>query len=264
MLAVKNAFFLKQEQLMRNERYSNKGKNTLVLLQQELRLKHLPVHIECFDNSNIQGSYPVAAMVYFKNGKPIKEKYRHFNIKTVTGPDDFTSMSEVIHRRYKRGAEEKKDLPDLIVIDGGKGQLNAAMTSLKVLSIDTQVEVISIAKRLEEIYRPGDTYPIYLSKKASSLKLIQQIRDEAHRFAVSFHRKQRSKGSLQSELVAIPGIGSKTIDKLLSHFRSIKNIQEASISALAKQIGKKKAALLKSTWQQGEEDGMLHKNASVM
>ncbi len=246
MLAVKNAFFFKKDRFIKNERYQKKDNKILLLLQQDLQLQHLPLHIECFDNSNIQGKYPVAAMVCFKNGKPARSEYRHFNIKTVTGPDDFASMSEVVHRRYKRLVEENKDLPDLIVVDGGKGQLNAAVASLKVVGIYGQVPIIGIAKRLEEIYYPEDPYPIHISKQSASLKLIQQIRNEAHRFAISFHRNKRNKASLQSELEAIPGVGPKTIDKLLLHFKSVKNIKAASIAALAQQVGNKKAALLKS------------------
>lgn len=246
MLAIKNALFFKKERFIKNEQYPKKGNTVLLLLQQDLQLQRLPLHIECFDNSNIQGSDPVAAVVCFKNGKPARSEYRHFNIKTVTGPDDFASMREVVHRRYRRLVEEKKDLPDLIVIDGGKGQLSAAVASLKEVGIYGQVPVIGIAKRLEEIYYPGDPYPIHISKQSASLKLIQQLRNEAHRFAISFHRDKRSKNSLQSELEAIPGIGPKTIDKLLLHFKSIANIKTASTAALAQQIGDKRAAALKS------------------
>lgn len=245
MLAIKNALFFKKERYIQNERYQKKADNPLVVMQQDLQLQHLPSHIECFDNSNIQGSYPVAAMVCFKYGKPSRSEYRHFNIKKVIGPDDFASMREVVHRRYRRLVAEAQTLPDLIVIDGGKGQLSAAVASLKEVGIYGQVPVIGIAKRLEEIYYPGNPYPIHISKRSVSLKLIQQIRNEAHRFAVSFHRNQRSKASLQSELEAIPGIGPKTIDKLMWHFKSIKNIKEASTSALAQQIGNPKAVLLK-------------------
>jgi excinuclease ABC subunit C len=246
MLAVKNALFFKKERFMKNERYQEKSNTLLSLLQQDLQLQHLPLHIECFDNSNTQGSHPVAAMVCFKNGKPARSEYRHFNIKTVTGPDDFASMREVVHRRYTRLIEEKKTLPDLIVIDGGKGQLSSAVTALKAVGIYGQVPIIGIAKKLEEIYCPGDPYPIHINKQSASLKLIQQIRNEAHRFAISLHRNKRSKASLQSELEAIAGIGPKTIDKLLLHFKSITNIKTASTAALAQQIGNKKAALLKA------------------
>ncbi len=233
MMAVKNALFFKKERFIKNERYQEKANKILLLLQQDLQLQHLPLHIECFDNSNLQGSHPVAAMVCFKNGKPARSEYRHFNIKTVTGPDDFASMSEVVHRRYTRLISEKKDLPDLIVIDGGKGQLSAVVAAMKAIGIYGQVPVIGIAKRLEEIYYPEDPYPIHISKQAASLKLIQQIRNEAHRFAISLHK-------------AIPGIGPKTIEKLLLHFKSIKHIKSASTTTLAQQIGNKKAALLKT------------------
>lgn len=246
MLAVKNALFFKQERFIKNERYPKKANTILSLLQQDLQLQHLPLHIECFDNSNTQGSHPVAAMVCFKKGKPARSEYRHFNIKTVTGPDDFASMHEVVYRRYKRLIEEKKTLPDLIVIDGGKGQLSAAVAALKKVGIDSQVPIIGIAKRLEEIYCPGDPYPIHINKQSASLKLIQQIRNEAHRFAISLHRNKRSKASLQSELEAIAGIGPKTIDKLLLYFKSITNIKTASTAVLAQQIGNKKADLLKA------------------
>jgi excinuclease ABC subunit C len=246
MLAIKNALFFKKERFIKNEQYPNKGNKILLSLQQDLQLQRLPLHIECFDNSNTQGSNPVAAMVCFKNGKPARSEYRHFNIKTVIGPDDFASMHEVVHRRYKKLVEEKQALPDLIVIDGGKGQLSAAVASLKEVGIYGQVPIISIAKRLEEIYCPGDPYPIHISKQSASLKLIQQVRNEAHRFAISFHRNKRSKHSLQSELEAIPGIGPKTIAKLLLHFKSITNIKTASKAALTEQIGNKKTALLES------------------
>lgn len=244
LLAVKNALFFKKEHLLAKQQDAQKPNQTLLLLQQDLQLSNLPVHIECFDNANLQGHQPVASMVCFKNGKPAKKEYRHFHIKTVTGPDDFASMREVVYRRYKRRVKENQTLPDLIVIDGGKGQLNAAVASLKEVGIYTQVAVIAIAKKLEEIYRPGDPYPIHINKKAASLKLIQQIRNEAHRFANTFHSKQRSKVHLQSELAQIPGIGPQTVNKLLSHFKSLKHIKLANTDALAKQIGSKKTALL--------------------
>lgn len=244
MLAMKNALCLKKEQSMAYERYPQKDRKVLVALQQALQLAHLPVHIECFDNANIQGYQPVASMVCFKEGKPAKSEYRHFNIQTVTGPDDFASMAEVVYRRYKRLVVEKQQLPNLIVIDGGKGQLNAAIKSLQALGIYDQIAIISIAKRLETIYRPGDPDPIHISKKDASLKLIQQIRNEAHRFAITFHRNQRSKSSLSSALGAVPGIGPQTTKKLLGHFKSLKNIKSASLADLAQQIGAKKATVL--------------------
>ncbi len=245
-IAIKNALFFKQERFIRKNNQQKKGNRTLQLLQQDLQLKSLPLHIECFDNSNLQGSSPVAAMVCFKNGKPAQQEYRHFHIKTVTGPDDFASMREVVHRRYKRLLAEGQALPDLIVIDGGKGQLSAAVAALKTVGIYGQVSVIGIAKRLEALYHPDDPYPVHISQQSASLKLLQQLRNEAHQFALTFHRNKRSKASLQSSLEAIPGIGAKTIDKLLLQFKSVRNIQAASTAALAQQIGSKKAAVLKA------------------
>jgi excinuclease ABC subunit C len=244
-LAIKNVLFLKKEALLRQEDNQNRANKTLILLQHDLHLKDLPLHIECFDNSNIQGTNPVAAMVVFQHGKPAKKEYRHFNIKTVVGPDDFASMREIVTRRYKRLIEENQKLPDLIVIDGGKGQLGAAVGALQELGIYGQIPIIGIAKRLEEIYCPEDSYPIHLSKQSPSLKLLQQIRNEAHRFAITFHRDKRSKTSLKSELETIPGVGEKTITALLQHFGSINNIKEASLESLATQIGNKRAIQIK-------------------
>lgn len=245
-IAVKNALFFKQERFIRKVNQQPKENRTLLLLQQDLRLKDIPVHIECFDNSNTQGTNPVAAMVCFKNGKPAKRSYRHFHIKTVTGPDDFASMREVVYRRYKRLVEEGENLPNLIVIDGGKGQLTSAVTALKEVGIYGQVAVIGIAKRLEELYYPDDPYPIHISKQSVSLKLLQQLRNEAHRFAISFHRNIRSKASLHSGLESVPGIGPKTAETLLRHFKSVKNIKAASFDDLSKQVGDKKAILLQT------------------
>ncbi len=245
-MALKNAFFFKQERFLRKAQQQPRQNRTLLLLQQDLQLKTVPLHIECFDNSNIQGSSPVSAMVCFRNGKPAKKEYRHFHIKTVTGPDDFASMREVVQRRYKRLVEEGSALPDLIVIDGGKGQLSAAAGALKEVGVYGKVSIIGIAKRLEELYYPEDPYPLHISKQSASLKLLQQLRNEAHRFAISFHRNQRSKKSLQSSLEQISGIGSKTIDKLLRHFKSVKNIREASLEDLTAQIGAAKASLLRA------------------
>lgn len=244
-LAIKNALFLKREYLLKKEENQNRPYKTLQLLQQDLQLKSLPIYIECFDNPNTQVSNPVTALVVFKNGKPAKKEYRHFNIKTVVEPDDFASMHEVVGRRYKRLIEEESKLPDLIVIDGGKGQLNAAVKALEEVGIYGQVPIISIAKRLEEIYYPGDTYPTCLSKQSPSLKLLQQIRNESHRFAIGFHRNQRSSASLISQLKTIPGIGTKTVDKLLQNFQSIQNIKAASLETLAEHIGASRAVQLK-------------------
>ncbi|MCG8390604.1 MAG: excinuclease ABC subunit UvrC [Cytophagales bacterium] len=245
-LTIRNALFFKKERFQRKASYKERTNKPLILLQQDLQLKSLPLRIECFDNSNIQGSNPVASMVCFKNGKPAKSEYRHFTIKTVTGPDDFASMREVVLRRYKSLVDEDQDLPELIVIDGGKGQLSAAVQSLKKVGIYGKVAIIGIAKKLEEIYYPEDPYPIHINKKSPSLKLLQRIRDEAHRFAITFHRNKRSKASFQSQLEEIAGVGPKTISKLLQHFKSVKHIKEASIEALAEQVGTQKATLIKA------------------
>jgi excinuclease ABC subunit C len=213
-------------------------------MKSDLRLSTLPKHIECFDNSNIQGAFPVSACVVFKNAKPSKSDYRHFNIKTVEGPNDFASMQEVLYRRYKRLIEENTPLPDLIVVDGGKGQLSSAVETLKKLDIYKQVAVIGIAKKLEEIYYPGDSVPMYLDKKSETLKIIQQMRDEAHRFGITHHRNRRSKNFTVSELTQIEGIGSKTSELLLKHYKSIKKIREASLEDLATLTGKKTASLI--------------------
>ncbi len=210
-------------------------------MQGDLRLTGEPRHIECFDNSNIQGTNPVAACVVFKNGKPSKKEYRHFNIETVVGADDFASMEEVVHRRYKRLLDEDQDLPQLIVIDGGKGQLNSALKSLEILGLRGKIAIIGIAKRLEEIYYPDDPIPLYLDKKSETLKIIQQLRNEAHRFGITHHRNKRSKSAIQSELSNINGIGEKTIMNLLKEYKSVKRIQETSLEDLAKIIGKDKA-----------------------
>lgn len=247
-LSLKNAFFYKKERY--NNMLSNKQKENRVLLtlQKDLQLKSLPNNIECFDNSNIQGSSPVASMVCFKNGKPSKKDYRHYHIKTVVGPDDFASMAEITHRRYKRQLEAGEQLPDLIVIDGGKGQLNAACHSLKSLGLYGKIPVVGIAKRLEEIYYPEDQYPLHIDKKSESLILLQKIRDEAHRFAITFHRNVRSKRSFNTQLEAIEGIGEKTTNKLLGHFKTISKIQAASLEELAQVIGDDKASVIYETF----------------
>jgi excinuclease ABC subunit C len=247
-LAQKNMFYFKKERneadISQQERKAQRERRVLEQLQKDLQLKDLPDHIECFDNSNMQGTNPVAAMVCFKNGFPSKKDYRHFNIKTVVGPDDFASMKEIVTRRYTRLLNEQQPLPKLIIIDGGKGQLGAACEALEALNLYGQIPVVRIAKRLEEIYYPGDSLPLFLSKKSESLTLIQRIRDEAHRFAITFHRDQRSRKSLKSQLEDIPGIGEKSIEKLLITYKSVKKIREAPLESLQELIGKDKAQLL--------------------
>ena len=213
-------------------------------MKKDLRLKTLPRHIECFDNSNIQGAYPVAAMSVFRNGKPSKKEYRHYNIKTVEGPDDFASMEEVIFRRYKRMLDEAQPLPDLIVIDGGKGQLSSALSSLDKLDLNGKIPIIGIAKKLEEIYYPGDSAPLYIDKKSETLRIIQHLRDEVHRFGITHHRNRRSKGVVKTELSEINGIGEATAQTLLVHFKSVIRIKEATIEEVTKIIGKAKAKLV--------------------
>nr|WKN38387.1 excinuclease ABC subunit UvrC [Tunicatimonas sp. TK19036] len=244
-MSVKNALYYKRERVNRVQEFKQRVNRVILKLQEDLRLKHPPMHIECFDNSNLQGSNPVASMVCFKNGKPSKQDYRKFNIKTVVGPDDFASMYEIVFRRYKRLQEEEAEFPNLIVIDGGKGQLGAACQALKDLGIYGDIPIIGIAKRLEEIYTPGDPYPLHIDKKSESLKLIQRIRDEAHRFAITFHRKKRSNAALRSELEDIKGVGKKTVLSLLKNFKSVKNIREVPEEELAKLIGSSKAKAIK-------------------
>jgi excinuclease ABC subunit C len=245
-LSQKNVMFYKQAKLEISDKTKREKPNERVLkqLKEDFKLKELPVQIECFDNSNFQGSYPVASMVVFKDGKPSKKDYRHFNIKTVTGPDDFASMEEIVYRRYKRVLEENTPLPQLIIIDGGKGQLSAALSSLNKLNLIGKVAIAGIAKRLEEIYFPGDPLPLYINKKSESLRLIQHIRDEAHRFAITFHRKKRQKGTLQTELTKITGIGKNTAEILLKEFKSVSKIKSASEKELADVVGNSKAKLI--------------------
>ena len=243
-LSLRNAKFFrmdrfKQMKIVDPERHTSRIMSQMKI---DLRLPKEPYHIECFDNSNIQGSNPVAACVVFKNGKPYKKEYRHYNIKTVEGPDDFASMEEVVYRRYKRLLEEEASLPQLIVIDGGKGQLSSAVKSLDLLGLRGKISIVGIAKRLEEIYFPGDSIPLYLDKRSESLKILQRARDEAHRFGITFHRQKRSKGSLNSELDQVEGIGPATRDKLLRHFKSLKRIKEASKEALENVLGKQKGS----------------------
>lgn len=220
------------------------SKRVMAQIQKDIRLTELPTHIECFDNSNIQGEFPVAACVVFKNAKPSKKDYRHFNIKTVVGPDDFASMEEVVERRYSRLLREGEPLPQLIVIDGGKGQLHSAVNSLERLGLMGKVAVIGIAKRLEEIYFPGDSIPLYLDKRSESLKIIQQLRNEAHRFGITHHRNQRGKSIVKSELHEIKGIGPKTAQELLSHIGSVKRIKEATLDEMSVIIGEAKAKIV--------------------
>lgn len=242
-LSIRNAKYFRQERfkqikIVDPDRHTNR---IMAQMKKDLRLSKEPRHIECFDNSNIQGTHPVASCVVFKNGKPSKKEYRHFNIKTVVGPDDFGSMEEVVHRRYKRLLDEGQELPQLIVIDGGKGQLSSSLKSLDVLGLRGKIAIIGIAKRLEEIYYPGDSIPMYLDKKSESLRIIQQLRNEAHRFAINFHRNKRSKSAIQTELELIPGIGKQTIESLLKHFKSAKRVKNAQLEDVINVIGNDKA-----------------------
>ena len=216
-------------------------KRIMAQMKADLRLSEEPRHIECFDNSNIQGTHPVAACVVFKNGKPSKRDYRHFNIKTVEGPDDFASMEEVVYRRYKRLLDEKQSLPHLIIIDGGKGQLSSALKSLDALELRGKIAIIGIAKRLEELFYPNDPIPLYLDKKSETLKIIQQLRNEAHRFGIEHHRNKRSKTALNTELENIPGVGDKTVVELLKHFKSVKRISHAKLDELEAVVGVSRA-----------------------
>lgn len=246
-LSRKNVAYFKKERMLQYEKLNPEVKTERVLkqMQKDLRMNVLPQHIECFDNSNIQGNYPVSAIVVFKDAKPSKKDYRHFNVKTVVGPNDFATMEEAVFRRYRRLLDEDQQLPQLIVIDGGKGQLAAAMKSLKLLGIEKKVTVIGIAKRLEEIYYPGDQYPLYLDKKSETLKIIQHLRDEAHRFGITFHRNQRSKKTFVSELENIAGIGKVTVEKLLKKFKSTKKVKEASDEELSKVLTRKQITALR-------------------
>ena len=233
---------LKQVQIVDPERHTNRILNQMKI---DLRLNEMPKHIECFDNSNIQGSNPVASCIVFKNSKPSKKDYRHFNIKTVEGPDDYASMEEVVFRRYKRMLDEKSVLPSLIIIYGGKGQLSSSIKALKKLKLENTIAILGIAKRLEEIFYPNDPIPLYLNKKSETLKVIQQMRNEAHRFAITFHRNKRSKQALTSSFDGIPGIGEKTKIALLKRFKSLKKIEETSLELLISEVGESKAKKLK-------------------
>ncbi len=242
-LSVRNAKFfrmdqLKQLQIVDPDRHTNR---IMAQMQKDLRLSVEPRHIECFDNSNIQGTNPVAACVVFKDGKPSKKDYRHFNIKTVEGPNDFASMEEVVYRRYKRLLDEEQPLPQLIIIDGGKGQLSSALKSLDDLNLRGKIAIIGIAKRLEELFYPGDSIPLYLDKKSETLKVIQQLRNEAHRFGITHHRDKRSKGALKTSVETIPGIGEKTMITLIKHFKSVKRLSQATEKEISDVVGVSKA-----------------------
>ena len=254
-LSKRNAKFFRLEKL-KQEKLKNPEAHTeriLSTIQKDLHLKDLPIHIECFDNSNFQGTNAVAACVVFKNAKPSSKDYRHFNIKTVEGPDDFASMTEVVYRRYKRLVDEKQPLPQLIVIDGGKGQLSAAVKSLDDLNLRGKIAIIGIAKRLEEIFFPGDSVPIYLDKRSESLRVIQHLRNEAHRFGITHHRNKRSKNAIQSELTEIPGIGEKTTIDLIRFFKSVKRVKDASEKELVEAVGYAKAKLVYNYFQSENE-----------
>lgn len=229
---------LKQIQIVDPERHTNR---IMAQMQKDLRLSVEPRHIECFDNSNIQGTNPVSACVVFKDGKPSKKDYRHFNIKTVEGPNDFASMEEVVYRRYKRLLDENQPLPQLIIIDGGKGQLSSALKSIDDLGLRGKIAIIGIAKRLEELFYPGDSVPLYLDKKSETLKVIQHLRNEAHRFGITFHRDKRSKSALNSSIETIPGIGEKTMLALIKHFKSVKRLKLATEKEISEVIGASKA-----------------------
>jgi excinuclease ABC subunit C len=244
-LAQKNLSYFalqKKREAINKGNKQTSAERILTTLQSDLQMENKPFHIECFDNSNIQGSHPVASCVVFKNAKPSKKDYRKFNIKTVEGPNDFASMEEVVSRRYKRLIKEQQPLPDLVIIDGGKGQLSSAYKIFKDLGIEEKVTLIGIAKRLEEIYFPSDPIPIYINKKSESLKLIQHARNEAHRFAITFHRDQRSRHFTRSELLDIDGVGPKTVEKLLKKFGSVKKLKEASEEELQAVAGKSVAS----------------------
>ena len=254
-LSVRNAKYFRMERfkqikIVDPDRHTNR---LMSQMKHDLRLSHEPRHIECFDNSNLQGSDPVAACVVFKNGKPAKKEYRHYNIKTVEGPDDFASMEEVVFRRYKRLLDEKQSLPQLIIVDGGKGQLSSALKSIDRLGLRGKIAIVGIAKRLEEIYFPEDSIPLYLDKKSESLKVIQFLRNEAHRFGITLHRNKRSKKAIQSGLDVFPGIGPKTKETLLKKFKSFKRIKEANKDDLIQVIGNSKGTLLFNQLQENSK-----------
>jgi len=256
-LSHKNAMLYRQEKLNQYEKLNPaiRVDRLMEQMQQDLRLRDQPRHIECFDNSNFQGAYPVSACVVFRDGKPAKNDYRHFNVKTVEGPNDFATMKEAISRRYSRLLDENKPLPQLIVVDGGKGQLSAAVEALKELKIYTKLAIVGIAKRLEEIYYPNDPLPLYIDKKSETLKVIQHMRDEAHRFGITHHRQRRDKGTLKTSLTDIPGIGPAKAKMLLKEFKSITRIKEASVETLSPVVGKAAAEIIVEYYLKGSADG---------
>ncbi|MFT4669183.1 MAG: excinuclease ABC subunit C, partial [Ulvibacter sp.] len=253
-LSTRNAKYFrmerfKQARIVDPDRHENR---IMAQMKKDLRLTEEPRHIECFDNSNIQGTNPVAACVVFRNGKPFKKDYRKYNIKTVVGPDDFASMEEVVYRRYKRLLDEKQPLPQLIIIDGGKGQLSSSLKSLDKLELRGKIAIVGIAKRLEELFYPDDPIPLYLDKKSETLKIIQQLRNEAHRFGIIFHRNKRSKEALNTELESIPGIGEKTVVELLTYFKSTKRIIAADFDSLVSVVGESRAKKIITHFQKPE------------
>ncbi|NIJ43980.1 excinuclease ABC subunit C [Wenyingzhuangia heitensis] len=253
-LSIRNAKYYRQEQfkqvqIIDPERHT---KRIMAQMKLDLRLSAEPKHIECFDNSNIQGTHPVAACVVFRDGKPSKKDYRHFNIKTVEGPDDFASMEEAVYRRYKRLLDEDQPLPQLILIDGGKGQLSSALKSLDLLGLRNKIAIIGIAKRLEELFFPDDPIPLYLDKKSETLKILQQLRNEAHRFGITHHRNRRSNTALNSELETIPGIGKQSVESLLQYFKSVKRIKSATVEQLSSVLGNARAKKLHNFYHKNE------------
>ncbi|MDR8391158.1 excinuclease ABC subunit UvrC [Aliifodinibius sp. S!AR15-10] len=253
-MAMSNAELLLGQRKLEKEKANRKRiPNSVEELKEHLQLDRLPRRIECFDNSNIQGSDPVASMVCFVDAKPRKSSYKRFNIKTVEGPDDFASMKEVVSRRYKRVMKEKQQIPDLIVVDGGKGQLNAAIAALKEIGFYGECEIVGLAKRLEEVFLPGKSDPVMIPKTSSALKLLQQVRDEAHRFAINFHRNKRAKRTIKTELTNISGIGAKTAQKLLNHFGSVKKVKEAHKKEIQAEVGEKTGETVYSYFRDKEE-----------
>jgi excinuclease ABC subunit C len=241
--SLKSARIYRAEQ-MKNLEIKNPERHTerlMSAMQRELHLDRQPRHIECFDNSNLQGTNPVASCVVFRDGKPSRKEYRHFNVKTVVGPDDFASMREIVYRRYSRLLEEKAELPDLIIVDGGKGQLSSAYEVLCALGIENQVPIVGLAKRIEEVFYPNDPMPYYLSRTGEPLKVVCHIRDEAHRFGITFHRQKRSLAFIKSELEQIPGIGAKSLNALLRRFKSVANVRAASLDELKEVVGEARA-----------------------